>query len=160
MAGAGTWLGKTGALVATAWLTAVGAVAATPVTDKWAADPDEQFLLDVKIHQYQLGDGVRAYSTPEGACVVFGDFLNTLDVPMKIDLGAKKASGWAFKESNTISIDVGSGKVAYGGKTEALASTAIRETPEGWCVDTGALSRWFGIGVKPVTNGSGRILES
>ncbi len=160
MAGAGTWLGKTGALVATAWLTAVGAVAATPVTEKWAADPDEQFLLDVKIHQYQLGDGVRAYSTPEGACVVFGDFLTTLDVPMKIDLGARKASGWAFKETNRISIDVGAGKVDYGGKSEALAKSAIRETPEGWCVDTGALSRWFGIGVKPMTNGSVLMLES
>ena len=160
MARAGTWLGKTGALVATAWLTAVGAVAATPVTEQWAADPEAQFLLDVKIHQYQLGDGVRAYSTPEGACVVFGDFLNTLDVPMKIDLTAKKASGWAFKESNTITIDVGAGKVAYAGKSEVLAGNAIRETPEGWCVDTAALSRWFGIGVKPMTSGSVLMLES
>src|SRR3954447_17037030 len=105
MAGAGKWLGKARALVATAWLTAVGAVAATPVTEGWAADPDAQFLLDVRLHQYRLGDGVRAYNTPEGTCIVFGDFLTTLDVPMKIDLESKKASGWAFKETNKISID-------------------------------------------------------
>src|SRR5919112_1124509 len=109
MIGAGKWLGKAGALVATPWLTAVGAVAATPESDTWAPDPDEQFLLDVKLHQYRIGDGVRAYNTPEGTCVVFGDFLNSLDVPMKIDLTAKKASGWAFKENNKISIDAGSG---------------------------------------------------
>jgi hypothetical protein len=157
---AGTSLGKAGAVVATAWLAAVGAVAATPVSDHWAADPDEQFLLDVKIHQYRLGDGVRAYNTPEGACVVFGDFLATLDVPMKIDLTAKKASGWAFKESNKISIDAGAGSVSYSGKSESLAKGDIRETPEGWCVNTAALARWFGIGVKPLTNGSVLVLES
>jgi len=160
MAGVGKWLGKAGALVATAWLTAVGAVAATPITDKWAADPDDQFLLDVKLHQYRLGEGVRAYNTPEGTCVVFGDFLTTLDVPMKIDLTAKKASGWAFKESNLISIDVGTGAVSYSGKSESLARGDIRETPEGWCVNTAALARWFGLGVKPFTNGSVLILET
>lgn len=160
MASAGKWLGKSGALVAAGLLAAVGAYAATPVTDGWAADPDEQFLLDVKLRQYRLGDGVRAYATPEGTCVVFGDFLATLDVPMKLDLSAKKASGWAFKENHNISIDLGAGKVEYGGNSEVLAGNAIRETPEGWCIDSVALTRWFGIGVKPVTNGSVLILES
>ena len=157
---AGKWLGKGGALAAAACISTVGAYAAAPVGDNWAANPDDQFLLDVKLHQYRLGDGVRAYNTPEGTCIVFGDFLTTLDVPMKIDLTAKKASGWAFKETNHISIDAGAGTVSYGGKSETLARNAIRETPEGWCVDSAALSRWFGIGVKPVTSGSVLILES
>lgn len=160
MAGAGKWLGKAGVLAAAVLLTAVGAGAATPIGDSWAANPDDQFLLDVKLHQYRLGDGVRAYSTPEGTCVVFGDFLTTLDVPMKIDLTAKKASGWAFRENNRISIDLAAGKVDYGSRSEALAKAAIRETPEGWCVDSAALARWFGVGVKPLTSGSVLILES
>jgi hypothetical protein len=160
MGEAGKWLGWAGALSAFACMATVGADAAAPIGDRWAANPDEQFLLDVKLHQYRLGDGVRAYNTPQGTCLVFGDFLTTLDVPMKIDLSAKKASGWAFKESNTISIDEGAGVVDYGGKSEKLAPTDIRETPEGWCVDAAALSRWFGIGVKPVTSGSALILET
>ena len=134
--------------------------AATPVTQGWAADPDEQFLLDVKLRQYRIGDGVRAYNTPEGTCVVFGDFLTTLDVPMKIDLTARTASGWAFREDNRISIDAGSGKVDYAGKSEALAAGAVRETPEGWCIESGALARWFGLGVRPMTAGSVLLLES
>ena len=81
--------------------------------DGWRADPDEQFLLDVRIRQLKLGDGVRAYNTPEGTCILLGDFLTTLDVPMKIDLAAKKASGWAFKEKHRIVIDASSGAVAY-----------------------------------------------
>jgi hypothetical protein len=126
----------------------------------WRADPDDQYLLDVHIRQLRLGDGVRAYNTPEGTCVVLGDFVTTLDVPIKIDLSAKKASGWAFKESNRISIDYAGLTATYGTRTEPIAPGTIRETPEGWCVQTTALSRWFGIGVKPATAGSALFLQS
>jgi hypothetical protein len=138
----------------------IGASAPVPQAAGWRADPDDQFLLDVNIRQLRLGDGVRAYNTPEGTCVVLGDFLTTLDVPMRIDLTAKKATGWAFKENNRISIDYGGQMAAFGGKTEAIAPGTIRETPEGWCVQTTALSRWFGINVKPITTGSVLVLQS
>jgi hypothetical protein len=153
------WLRKA-ALLLSLCAGGVGASAPGPVGTSWRADPDDQFLLDVNIRQLRLGDGVRAYNTPEGTCVVLGDFLTTLDVPMRIDLTAKKASGWAFKENNRISIDYAAGAVTYAGKSEALAPGTIRQTPEGWCVQTAALSRWFGIGVKPVTTGSVLVLQS
>ena len=134
---------------------------APPTAASWTADPDDQFLLDVTIRQLRLGDGVRAYNTPEGTCVVLGDFLTTLDVPVKIDLQAKKATGWAFQEANRINVDYATGTVAYGaGKSEALAPGTIRETPEGWCVQAKALARWFGIGVTPLTAGSALVLQS
>jgi hypothetical protein len=139
---------------------ALTARAATPIAKGWSADPEAQFLLDVRLRSLRLGDGVRAYQTPEGTCLIFGDFLTTLDVPMKIDLAARKASGWAFKEQHKISIDASSGRVTYGDKTEKLAEGIVRETPEGWCVDSEALSRWFGITVKPRTNGSSLLLQS
>ncbi|MGN6058526.1 MAG: MSCRAMM family protein, partial [Sphingomicrobium sp.] len=162
MLGPGTWFRKAALLLA---LCAGGGVDASApahqaTADQWKADPDDQFLLDVNIRQLRLGDGVRAYNAPEGTCVVLGDFLTTLDVPMHIDLLAKKASGWAFKEKNRISIDYGAGVAAYAGKTESIAPGTIRETPEGWCVQTAALSRWFGISVKPVTTGSVLVLQS
>jgi hypothetical protein len=138
----------------------VGASAPAPSAAAWTANPDDQFLLDVDIHQYRLGDGVRAYNTPEGTCVVLGDFLTALDVPMHIDLSAKKASGWAFKESNRITIDYGAGAASYATKSEPIAPGTIRETPDGWCVQTSALARWFGIGVTPMTAGSALLLKS
>src|SRR4249919_2196025 len=84
---------------------AISASAAAPAPEQWVADPDDQFLLDVNIRQLRLGDGVRAYPTPEGTCIVLGDFLTTLDLPLKINLDAKTASGWAFKEDRKIEID-------------------------------------------------------
>ena len=162
MAGGRSWLRKTAMLLALcAGSVAVSAPPPQPLAAAWSADPDEQFILDVNIRQLRLADTVRAYNTPEGTCVVLGDFLTALDVPMRIDLGAKKASGWAFKESNRIDIDYGALRVTYGAKkTEPLAAGTIRETPEGWCVQTAALTRWFGIGVKPLTGGSVLMLQS
>ncbi|HEX8412929.1 MAG TPA: carboxypeptidase-like regulatory domain-containing protein [Sphingomicrobium sp.] len=148
------------ALAALGYAAAVGASSATPAPDSWAATPDDQFLLDVKIRQYRLGDGVRAYNTPTGTCIIFGDIINTLDVPLKIDLAAKKAGGWAFKESNRIELDYGASTVTFGGKSESLKAGTIRETPEGWCVNSEALSRWLGIGVRAMTSGSVVLLES
>lgn len=157
--------GKLGAvaLLALSCAGAVGAPAATPAVpaaDGWSADPEQQYLLDVNVRRLRLGDGVRAYPTPQGTCVLFGDFVEALDVPVKIDLVARTASGWAFTEKNRIVIDAPAGRAAYGTTSEALGRDTIRETPDGWCVDSAALARWFGIGVKANTNASALILES
>jgi hypothetical protein len=161
MSGGRSWLRKTAMLLALcAGSVAASAPPPAAASAEWKADPDEQFILDVNIHQLRLGDTVRAYNTPEGTCVVLGDFLTALDLPIRIDLTAKKASGWAFKEANKISIDYGALQASYGKKAEPIAAGTIRETPEGWCVQTTALSRWFGIGVKPMTSGSVLMLQS
>ena len=154
------WMSRAFAHAALALAGAAAAWGASPVGKAWTADPEEQFLLDVNIRQLRLGDGVRAYQTPEGTCVVFGDFLTALDLPMKIDLEAKRASGWAFKEENRIDIDAAAGVARFAGQQEKLADSSIRETPEGWCVDSAALARWFKLGVKPMTSGSVLMLES
>jgi hypothetical protein len=157
--GGQNWLHKAAILLALC----AGSVSASAPQSKapaWTADPDDQFLLEVHIRQLRLGDGVRAYNTPEGTCVVLGDFLTTLDVPIHIDLTAKTATGWAFKEANKIRIDYSGLTANYGTKSEAIAPGTIRETPEGWCVQASALSRWFGIGVQPVTAGSVLLLQS
>ena len=161
MFGRGNWLRKA-ALLLTLCAGVVGASAPQTTSNSgWKPDPDDQYLLEVHIRQLRLGDGVRAYNAPEGTCVVLGDFLTTLDVPMRIDLVGKKATGWAFKETNRISIDYGAGRATYGGgKAETIFPGTIRETPEGWCVQAKALARWFGIGVTPVTNGSVLVLQS
>jgi len=159
MTGGRKWLRKAAVLLALC-AGGIGASAPGASADAWTADPDTQFLLDVNIRQLRLGDGVRAYQTPEGACVVLGDFLTALDVPISIDLATKRASGWAFTEKNRIAIDYAARTARYGEASEQLAEGTVRETPEGWCVDTAALSRWFGISVKPVMSGSVLKLES
>lgn len=129
----------------------MAAVASAPAGDGWRADPDEQFLLDVSLRRLKLGDGVRAYVTPSGPCLVFGDFLTALDVPMKIDLEAGRASGWAFSEKNQLVIDKTGSSAVINGKREAFSITTVRDTPEGWCVAADALERWFGLSLSAKT---------
>ena len=159
MLGGRFWLRKAAVLLALS-AGSLGATAPTPSPKPWTADPDEQFVLDVNIHQLRLGDTVRAYNPPEGPCVVLGDFLTALDMPMRIDLSARKANGWAFRESNKISIDVAGATATYGKNSEPIAPGTVRQTPEGWCVEATALGRWFGVTVKPMTSGSVLLLES
>lgn len=156
----GKWGRSALALMALASAGAFGALTTPSSAAGWTADPDDQFLLDVNIRQQRLGDGVRAYATPEGTCIVFGDFLTALDVPMKIDLEARSATGWAFKEAHRIAIDRREGQVRFGADGETLTKSMIRDVPEGWCVDSAALGRWFAIKVLPKTNGSALMLES
>src|SRR5579875_1939064 len=100
---------------------AVAAPSAPSKPTSWQADPDEQFILDVQIHQLRLGDTVRAYNAPEGTCVVLGDFLTALDLPIRIDLARRIASGWAFKENNKIVLDYGAARASFGqNRTEAI----------------------------------------
>jgi hypothetical protein len=161
MSGGRFWLRKTAVLLALCAGSIAASTSAPATAPAWSADPDEQFILDVDIRQLRLGDTVRAYNPPEGPCVVLGDFLTALDVPMRIDLTQERASGWAFKETNRIVIDYAAKQASYGvHKSEPIAPGTIRETPEGWCVQTEALARWFGIGVKPMTSGSVLMLSS
>ena len=153
------WLRRLAIVLALTGAGSVVASTAVPAGPTWHADPEAQFLLDVTIRQLRLGDGVRAYETPEGTCVILGDMLKTLDLPVTVDLTAKKAVGWAFKETNRLSIDLAARTASFGGKSEPVTSQ-IRETPEGWCVDSAALGRWLGIGVRPMTAGSVLMLES
>ncbi len=139
---------------------AVGAPASSPSLPQWSADPEQQYLLDLTVRQYRLGDGVRAYPTPEGTCVLLGDFLTALDVPMKIDLTAGKASGWAFGEQNRISIDRTAGTATFSGQREAFTPASVRDTPDGWCVDVAALGRWFGVKLSANLNASVLELQS
>jgi hypothetical protein len=148
------------ALAALASVGAVGASITNSPSQNWVADPDSQYLLDVDIRALRLSDGVRAYQTPEGTCVIIGDFIDTLDLPITVDVASGTMNGWALKEENRVSIDRKAASVRYGDKAERLVATAIRDVPEGWCVDTAALGRWFGLSLQPKLSGSALTIDS
>src|SRR5438309_8306955 len=124
MSGGRSWLRRSAVLLLALCAGSLAESAPSPApapAPSWTADPDEQYILDVNIRQLRLGDTVRAYNPPEGPCVVLGDFLKALDVPMRIDLPAGKASGWAFREANRISIDRSASRAVFGTKSEPIA---------------------------------------
>lgn len=123
---------------------ALALVQASPAAASWKASPDDALLFDVRMGQYRLGDGVRGYATPEGVCVDLADTLIALDIPVRLDKQSRRATGWAFDERQTVVIDRVSGVEQIANQNRKVAPHDIYDTPEGWCVATAALSRWFG----------------
>lgn len=132
-------------------LICAGAIAASTAraSAAWAPNDDDYLLLEVRLNQYVLGNGLRGYRTPAGACLNLKDAVQALDIPVKIDSETGSATGWAFEEGNVIRIERKAGRVRYGGNAAPLGASAIWDSPEGWCVDAGHLSTWLGITLEP-----------
>ncbi len=134
------------AIAVLALLGADGAVARTP---GWTATPDDALLLDVRLGSYQVGEGVRGYTTPEGACLIFSDIAATLDLAIAVDAERGTARGWAFEEANRVELDRRAETLRLRARPVPLGAQSIRDTPEGWCVDAPALSGWLGVTLAP-----------
>lgn len=128
-----------------AGLAALFGAAGASAQAEWEAHPDDSLLLDVRLGEYRLGDGVRGYQTPGSVCIDLADTIAALDLPIAIDEAANRAEGWAFTEENQIVIDRNRNRVRFGESAENLPDGIVFDTPEGWCVATQALAAWFGV---------------
>jgi hypothetical protein len=126
----------------------------------WSASPDDALLFDVRLNQYRLGDGVRGYATPEGVCVDFADVILALDIAVRLDKQSRRATGWAYDERQTLTIDRGKGEEHIRNSTRKVAPDDIYDTPEGWCVSTVALSRWLSVTLDPDTHNALLVIKS
>lgn len=115
----------------------------------WKANDDDQLLLDVRVGRYRVGDGVRGYQTDAGICIDFADLIIAFDLPVRLDKKSRRATGWLFEESRTFTLDREANRVQIMNKSSALAASDIYDTPEGWCVDSKALSRWLEVTLTP-----------
>jgi Carboxypeptidase regulatory-like domain len=122
-----------------------GFVAPVHAQTGWQASEDDALLFDVRLGKYRLGDGVRGYQTPEGSCVDFADTIMALDIPVRLDKKLGRATGWAFDENHTISVDREANKVQIVNVVSHLKAGEIYDTPEGWCVRVESLAGWLGI---------------
>lgn len=143
---------RTGRALAALAVLASAGVAQPVQAGAWTPTADDALLLDVRLNQYRLGDGVRGYQTPTGVCVDFADAIMALDISVRLDKQSRRATGWAYDERKTMTIDRVSGEEQIMNLRRKVAPDDIRDTPEGWCVSTVALSRWLGVTLKPDTS--------
>ncbi len=134
----------------------VNNIAAAKSSDKksrWEATDDDALFLKLVIKQYKLTFDVRGYRTDKGVCLDLADVIQSLDLPIRIDKKSRRATGWLFSQDQTFSIDRENGSVQSvntgAGEVRAPIADDIYDTPEGWCVDTDAYSRWFGVDFTP-----------
>ena len=141
------------AIIAAAFGAFVGASPANAqsasASQQWQANEDDFLLLQLSVGSYQLTYDVRGYQTDRGVCLDLADVVQSLDLPIRIDKESRRATGWLFAEDQEITIDRDSGTVQNVNTGRIPLAKDIYDTPEGWCVDTDALSRWFGVKFKP-----------
>ncbi|HSG33058.1 MAG TPA: carboxypeptidase-like regulatory domain-containing protein, partial [Sphingomonadaceae bacterium] len=95
--------------------------------------------------RYVVEGDVRGYRTDYGTCLDFGDVIQVLDLPVRLDRKSRRATGWLFAEERKLTIDRDSNTVQIVNKVSDLGAGEIYDTPEGWCIDARTLSGWFGI---------------
>jgi hypothetical protein len=142
------------ALVRAAGIVAISAASlflASPAAaaSGWSASDDDALLFDLRSGKYRLGEGVRGYQTDSGICVDLADMIIAMDIPLRLDKKSRRATGWIFSESQTLTIDRDAGTVEMAGRRTKLTSGQIHDVPEGWCVDVESLSRWFEVDFTP-----------
>ncbi|MDM8010739.1 MAG: carboxypeptidase regulatory-like domain-containing protein [Parasphingorhabdus sp.] len=142
------------ALVRAAGIVAISAASlflASPAASAsgWSASDDDALLFDLRSGKYRLGEGVRGYQTDSGICVDLADMIIAMDIPVRLDKKSRRATGWIFSESQTLTIDRDAGTVEIAGNSTKLTSGQIFDVPEGWCVDVESLSRWFEVDFTP-----------
>lgn len=141
---------------------AIGVVGVGPAAwaQSWSANDDDSLLLELRSGQYRLGEPLRGYQTPAGVCVDLADLIQALDLPVRLDKKSRRATGWLFAEDQRFILDRDSETVQNVNGTRAVPQDAIRDTPEGWCVDLKALSGWMGVRFRPELSNLAVVIES
>lgn len=121
---------------------------------------EDAVLLQLRAKNFTLGNELRGYQTPGGICVDLADVIQSLDLPIRLDKKSRRATGWIFAEDQTFRIERDSNTVQIMNKSRLLQPGELFDTPEGWCIDTKALSGWFGATFTPDLRNSLLLLES
>ena len=146
---------------AAAVLFGAGSAAAQAQAQAEFSPGEEDFvLLQLQVKKYRLLNEVRGYQVPGGVCVDLADVIQSLDLPIRLDKTSRRATGWIFAENQKFTIDRDSNTVQIVNNTRQLQPGELFDTPEGWCVDTAALSGWLGVSLEPNLRDSALVLDS
>ena len=121
---------------------------------------EDVLLLQMQVKSYRLLDEIRGYQTPDGVCVDLADVIQSLDLPIRLDKKSRRATGWIFEESQTLTIERDSNTVQIMNKRRPLQPGELIDTPEGWCVDTDTLAGWFDVTLTADVRNSALVLDS
>ena len=86
--------------------------------------------------------------------------IQSLDLPIRLDKKSRRATGWIFAESQTLTIERDSNTVQIVNNDRPLQPGELYDSPEGWCVDTDTLAGWFGVSLTVDLRNSLLVLDS
>jgi hypothetical protein len=111
---------------------------------------DDLVLLQLQVKNHRMRNELRGYQTANGGvCVDLADMILALDLPVRLDKKSRRATGWLFREAQTITVDRDKNTVQIVNIERSLTPGEIYDTPEGWCVDVKSLGGWLGVSLAP-----------
>ena len=81
---------------------------------------DDLLLFQVTSGEFQLSDGLGAYSSRAGLFLPLGELSRLLDLAIEIDPQRQRAGGWALSETRRVLVDIPAGKAQVGDISLAL----------------------------------------
>jgi hypothetical protein len=103
----------------------------------------ELLLLDLRLGQNILVDGMPAYPVAGGVVVPLGTVCQALDFSITVDVAAGTADGFFISENRRFSLEIGSQRVTVEGKPRRFDPLRIEAHQDDIYVDTQLLSEWF-----------------
>ncbi|GAA4047240.1 hypothetical protein [Parerythrobacter jejuensis] len=121
------------------------AQAGTAESTRYQPTEDDFVILEMRVKNFRLPLDIRGYQLDGGVCLDLADVIQSLDLPVRLDKKSRRATGWLFSEDQVFTLDREANTVQNVNSRNAPLANDIYDTPEGWCVDTKALGRWFGV---------------
>jgi sporulation related protein len=103
----------------------------------------ELLLLDLRLGQTVLVEGLPAYPVAGGIVVPLGVVCQALDFAITVDVVSGTADGYFIAENRRFSLDIKSQRVLVEGKPRRFDSLRIEVHQDDIYVDTQLLSDWF-----------------
>jgi hypothetical protein len=127
------------------WLTLLAAVlfALPPCA---AAPPDDAsnlVLLEVRLDEHQLSDGISAYQFGDDVFLPLGELSKLLTIAIRTQPAEGRASGYNLDEQRGFSLDVGALTATLNNQREAVDPAQLRRRADDIYVASALLSRWL-----------------
>jgi hypothetical protein len=112
------------------------------------ADDSPELLLEVRLDQHLLADGIGAYEQAGEVLLPLGELARLLTLAIDVDPAAGKAGGYILNEARGFSLDVERQLVVRGGAREHVDAALVRRRADDIYVAASLLARWLPVAVR------------
>lgn len=117
--------------------------------ENWTPRDDDLRILELHVEQYRLEEVLATYQHKELLLIPMGALSEILDLAVDVIPGDGIAQGFIFRENNTIYLDATRNEVILKGVTQYYNKDLVYVLDDDIYVESGQLSRWFGVSINP-----------
>lgn len=106
---------------------------------------DNLVIVELFLEKRSLGDSVEIFQHEGGYVVPLRMVLESLEFPINVDIGEKKANGWFITENRNFSLDLNKNEVIVAGIKKEIDSRLIIIGEDDIYIESSLFASWFPI---------------